>query len=187
MSPAATLNKNQTVIRKTIPGLDILKFLLAIMIIALHTELGSYNPSVHWVLTNLFHIAVPCFFAISSFLFFRKIDSTPVNKQQSVFKKSITRYLILYLIWYILIFPFSWKIFIQPASGKEILFALLFKATDAGFSTSVVYNMYKPLAGWRTDQPNEPTYNLKYKLTWRFLQPFKKLLGKFNYVCMKVE
>lgn len=43
------------------------------------------------------------------------------------------------------------------------------------------------LGGWRTDQPNEPTYNLRYKLTWRFLQPFKKLLGKFNYVCMKVE
>lgn len=51
------------------------------------------------------------------------------------------------------------------------------------------YGVVKHLAlgSWRADQPQNPTYDLKYKLTWRFLAPFKWVLRKFNYVCYSIE
>lgn len=73
------------------------------------------------------------------------------------------------------------------ASSLGITFIMIF----LGFVTRKVFVetsvcQHLALGGWRTDQPTEPTYSLKYKLTWCFLLPFKKLLGKFSYVSMKV-
>ena len=43
------------------------------------------------------------------------------------------------------------------------------------------------LGSWRVDRPANPTYDLRYKLTWRFLAPFKWVLRKFNYVTYCIE
>lgn len=58
--------------KKLYPGLDILKFICAIAIVCAHTEgLNDYNIAMSLV-GPLLVSAVPLFFLISAFLFFRK-------------------------------------------------------------------------------------------------------------------
>lgn len=85
-------------------------------------------------------------------------------------------------------FGYDWKPLnqtIQQCDEGLVIYPTEF--FDCSKQTNLSVCRHLALGGWRTDQPTEPIYNLKYKLTWRFLQPFKKLLAKFNYVCMKVE
>ena len=60
--------------RENIEILDVTKFVLAIMVVGIHT-LGKYG------IYPLFRIAVPLFFMISSYLFF--------SNSESIFSKSI--------------------------------------------------------------------------------------------------
>ena len=49
------------------------------------------------------------------------------------------------------------------------------------------YCKHLAVGGWRVDKSWEPTYNFKYKVTWRFLWFFKWVLRRFGYVTMKLE
>lgn len=90
--------------KKDLPGVDILKMFFAILIIAMHTNAFSSIPIVFkQFMRVLMDYAVPGFFVISSYLFFRKIRISPslFESFQSL-KHFLKRLLILYCFWSIL-------------------------------------------------------------------------------------
>ena len=94
--------------RKTyFPGLDLLKFILAIMIIAAHCRLFEEFSDVKVLADRLFSIAVPLFFAMSAFFFVRKIDSLDESGKRKQISKTIRRLIILFGIWYVLMLPMT--------------------------------------------------------------------------------
>ncbi len=65
--------------KKIIYSLDLLKFIMCMMIVAIHTK-GLQFPAVLNTITEVFvGSAVPTFFVISSFLFFRKVHQNRVE------------------------------------------------------------------------------------------------------------
>lgn len=65
---------------KLIPGLDILKFLMALLIVAVHSEAFRDVYYVNEAILPIINSAVPIFFVISSFLLFRKTQHYPPIK-----------------------------------------------------------------------------------------------------------
>lgn len=117
--------------RKT--SLDILKCVLAIAIVAIHTQLYPH------ILYPWLRLAVPLFFVISSFLLFEKINEAIdyENKKQILFKY-LRRNAILYLFYFIILLPYTFYIRNYFEDGivlgilrlvKSILFASSFSAS----------------------------------------------------------
>lgn len=80
-------------------ALDLLKFIMAVMIVAMHT--GACPELVNpWL-----RIAVPLFFIISSFFFFKKVNVTDESERKEVLKHYLGRVIKLYLFWMVLQFP----------------------------------------------------------------------------------
>lgn len=120
-------------------GLDILKFSLAIVVISLHAGVGT-GASVPWGgwIDNLQHLAVPCFFLISSLLFFRKVFfNTDERSQWSALWRYEKRLAILYLSWQVVLMPVTLKTHSYISSGlwgavlylKDMLFSYTFPAS----------------------------------------------------------
>lgn len=87
--------------KKTYNGLDLLKFIMALMVVMIHVK-----PNTHsLILTNIFapieKIAVPIFFLISSTLLFNKIER---KKEEStrIIKKWVSRLVLLYFVWFLI-------------------------------------------------------------------------------------
>lgn len=85
--------------------LDIAKFVMAICVVGLHAHgiaHDDYAPSFHYLLLS----AVPFFFITSGFLVGRKLgDDSSANIE--VCKKSILRYLRIYILWILIYTPIS--------------------------------------------------------------------------------
>lgn len=81
--------------RKEIEILDVAKFVMAIMVVGIHT-LGKYG------IYPLFRIAVPLFFMISSYLFFSDPDKCG---NVICLKKFCLRNIKLYTFWFIALMP----------------------------------------------------------------------------------
>lgn len=64
--PAPRKNASQ------LPGLDVLKFCMACVVVSIHTHLFREIGWLHFALAPLKSSAVPVFFVVSSYLFFRK-------------------------------------------------------------------------------------------------------------------
>ncbi len=121
------------VTKKYYAGLDLLKFILAIMIIAAHCSLFEEFTNVKVLADRLFSIAVPLFFAMSAFFFVRKIDSLEESDKRKQFNKTIKRLLILFAIWYVLMLPMTWFKWWSIATIKETVFALFLSCTFNGY------------------------------------------------------
>lgn len=52
---------------------DLLKFILALVIVSIHAGIGRTTPIQSEYVANLQSFAVPLFFVISSYLFFNKL------------------------------------------------------------------------------------------------------------------
>lgn len=115
-----------------LPGLDILKCVMALLIVAGHCELFVEWPDMFDSFAHVAEIAVPTFFAISSFLFFSKLEAMP-NESYKIFKHTIKRLLIFFAIWYILMLPYSIPNFFMKANIKEILFVVPFSCAFGGY------------------------------------------------------
>ena len=76
------MDKNIEFKRKVILGLDILKFIMALLIVAVHSEAVNEIPIVYEVTNPIISSAVPMFFVISAFLLFRKIRQSQLSGQQ---------------------------------------------------------------------------------------------------------
>lgn len=115
------------------PGLDALKWILAVRTIAVHTPLFSEWPSFHDIFFQIFGFGVPTFLAISAFLFIRKIDNLEESKMNGYIVYREKRLLIFYVIWWLLMLPMTFDVFFSIATIKEIIFAALFKSTFNGY------------------------------------------------------
>ena len=110
------------------PGYDILKFILATLIVAVHCSfLKDFNDSVYAICNVIEGFAIPTFFAVSSYLFFCKID------EPNALKKIVKRIAIIFSIWYIFMFPMTYVKFFSLANYKEIIYAIVLSCTFNGY------------------------------------------------------
>lgn len=115
-------------------GYDVLKFLLAILIVAAHTQLFIEFPSFHYYFSILCSCAIPTFFAVSSFLFIKKIDCAKnKSEERNIFYKTIKRQFCIFGIWYIIMFPMAYFRFWDVATIKESIYAILFSCSLNGY------------------------------------------------------
>lgn len=125
-------------------SLDLLKFIMAIMIVAMHTGAcpAIVNP---W-----FRIAVPLFFIVSSFFFFKKVNATDESERTEVLKHYLGRVIKLYFFWMVIQFPvniiLSWNslmvdgIVLMPLYLlRKILFTGMFGAS--WFLMALIYGI----------------------------------------------
>lgn len=80
-------------------NIDILKFLLCFVVIAIHTHLapnGSY-------LNNVFNLCVPIYFSISGYYIYRKAETMG----ETYINHTIKRYILLYIRWSIIYLPLT--------------------------------------------------------------------------------
>ena len=84
--------------RVQIYSIDLLKLILALLIVSIHITLFKGSPLGEFI-SKCNSIAVPTFFTISSFLFFH-------TKYQSVLKY-VKRIGLLYLFWFVVLLPFT--------------------------------------------------------------------------------
>lgn len=108
--------------RKQYSMVDILKFISAIMIVAIHTQpfLGHQDSIFYYPYAYLKCFAIPFFFVSSSFLFFSKFFSTGErNEQISYYKKWIKRIGGLYFVYSVI----NVGIYIPFSGGGYIIIA----------------------------------------------------------------
>ncbi len=94
--------------KKIYPSLDIMKFIMAMLILTQHTsnEWAHSTGLVH-AFFGLGNFAVPFFFTCSAFLFFSKLDTLSSRKmQKEYYKKWSLRIGSMYLIWTLIYFCF---------------------------------------------------------------------------------
>ena len=94
--------------KKQYCGLDLLKFIMAVLVAARHMIQVFYPAESRWrVLIGswLSNLAVPIFFIIAGFLLFRKIPETNKKSGWSVVGRYVWRIVKMYLIWCVLYWP----------------------------------------------------------------------------------
>ena len=101
---------------KSYSGIDILKFLMAICVISIHTLPAGWftNPIAGSMYDLLCATAVPFFFVSSGFLLARKMEnrsSTDPNPQLTVVTASLKKFAKLYVLWMLIYSPLAvWDI-----------------------------------------------------------------------------
>lgn len=98
--------------RKQYPAIDVVKFIMAILILMQHTcnEWAHSTGLVH-AFFGLGNFAVPFFFTCSGFLFFSKYNGLISGEQKSYYKKWSLRIGKMYIVWTLIYFIFvvnSW-------------------------------------------------------------------------------
>ncbi|MDO4931276.1 MAG: acyltransferase family protein [Prevotellaceae bacterium] len=85
--------------KKIISGLDVIKFIMAFFIVDIHVQGYLFTPPVvqEYIIHPVEDLAVPVFFVISSFLFFRK--ARYADGQGRLVLHFMKRLCILYLFW----------------------------------------------------------------------------------------
>ena len=116
------------------PGFDLIKLILAILIIAAHTQLFEEIPIIHQIINPIEGSAIPTFFAISAYLFYQRISNcTSNNESYAILKKNIKRLLTIFCIWYLLMLPMTYFRFFSIATIKETIYAILLTCTFNGY------------------------------------------------------
>jgi len=140
----------QNTVHKTDSRFDFLKGIMALFIIILHTKLfpDTFIPIVR--------IAVPVFFIMSAYFFFRKIYAANNTDKNKSIIKFVKRSLLLYLFWFIILFPATYisrKHFGESLSPFGLLYSALLNSTFPAswfimacvICTSIVYIFRKHL------------------------------------------
>ena len=94
--------------KKQYCGLDLLKFVMAVLVAARHMIQVFYPAESRWRLiigSWLSNLAVPVFFMIAGFLLFRKIPDTDKKSGWSVVGRYAWRIVKLYLLWCVIYWP----------------------------------------------------------------------------------
>ena len=90
------------------PGLDLLKFTMSIVVVALHSQLcvSPSSPCLTALVSPWYTSAVPTFFVVSSFLFFLKLERCGSPEDE---RFALCHYLkrlgIFYLFWFVIMLP----------------------------------------------------------------------------------
>lgn len=105
--------------KKIISGLDVLKFIMAFLIVDIHVKGYLITPPIlqNYVIHPIEGLAVPTFFVISSFLFFRK--ARYAENQFGLVVHFVKRLCILYLFWCVVWSPIIYiqKDYFHPMSA----------------------------------------------------------------------
>lgn len=88
-----------------LPGLDLLKFSMAICVVAIHSRLFRDVPWLHPLVHPLFLTAVPVFFIVSSYLFFSKVARNGNADGWDVLGHYLKRMGLFYLFWFVVMLP----------------------------------------------------------------------------------
>lgn len=64
--------------KKNYNGLDLLKFIMALMVVMIHVKPNAHSLFLTTVFSPLMSISVPVFFVVSSVLLFSKLGGGPV-------------------------------------------------------------------------------------------------------------
>lgn len=86
-------------------GFDLVKGLLAVMVVSIHTVFWTKIPAISFVTTPIVRTAVPIFFLFSGYFFFRGLNSRPQQDHLKTLKTAVLRYISLYIIWFIPTLP----------------------------------------------------------------------------------
>lgn len=92
-------------------AIDFAKIIASILVICIHIHpLKDISPVVAYILDNgIARMAVPFFFTTSAFLLFKKINLLNNNKDKvNILNKYLRRITILYLVWSMVYFPFTY-------------------------------------------------------------------------------
>lgn len=121
------------IVKKQLPGLDIWKFTMAVLIVAAHTQFLK-EATTYECVQQFENMAVPCFMAISGYFFFRKIYSLPTNENSRPYLlHTVKRLVILFAAWSILVLPMTYMRFYSIASLKEIVASWILGQTAQGY------------------------------------------------------
>ena len=90
----------------TLNSIDLAKFFMAIMVVAIHT-IRPENVLFSNIFSNVTGLAVPFFFISSAFLLHLKVSNEEQSIKEATIIKFIKRMIRLYLMWSILYLPFS--------------------------------------------------------------------------------
>ena len=88
-----------------IPGLDILKFIMALLVVAIHAQAVNDMPRVYRITLPIINSAVPVFFIVSSYLLFKKIRQSHAHQAKGILLHFTYRLIALYLFWAVIQFP----------------------------------------------------------------------------------
>lgn len=122
-------------------GLDLLKFLMALLVAARHVIQIYYPAESRWrlVIGNwLSNLAVPVFFVIAGFLLFKKLTNT----DWTIIRRYVCRILKLYILWCIIYWPID--IYNWHQSGEPVLKTILFYFQSFLFSSTITQLWYLP-------------------------------------------
>ena len=122
-------------------GLDLLKFLMALLVAARHVIQIYYPAESRWrlVIGNwLSNLAVPVFFVIAGFLLFKKLTNT----DWTIIRRYVFRILKLYILWCIIYWPIDFYNWHQ--SGEPVLKTILFYFQSFLFSSTITQLWYLP-------------------------------------------
>ena len=134
------MNKN------TYTAIDIAKYISALLVVCIHTfPLYDLSPvaNMAWI-QCVCRIAVPFFFTVSAFLFFRKIDPKKGRKDEvntAELKHYLRRLLYLYLTWTILYLPYTFLLW--RSEGYTITFLMRW-VFDCFFNGSYYHLWFLP-------------------------------------------
>lgn len=94
--------------KKSYDMVDLTKFILSFLVVAIHVNpLGETYNAFRFPLVR---IAVPIFFLYSGFFLFKKIASSDEQMHRSILSHFIKRNLLLYLFWFVVLLPVTFKI-----------------------------------------------------------------------------
>ena len=115
--------------RKIYPSLDIMKFIMAMLILTQHTcnEWAHSSGLIH-AFFGLGNFAVPFFFTCSGFLFFSKLNMLNWKEQKNYYKQWSMRIGKMYLIWSIIYFCFVLTMWISNGFTLEKIINYLHRA-----------------------------------------------------------
>ena len=114
---------------------DLLKFIMALLIVAIHTN-AFYGPWFCTWVQPVVYIAVPVFFVLSSMFFFIKVRKK-ISQRFSILKQYIKRICTLYCFWFIMNIPFiqnDHHYFIDAVGGDfvRLILDILLRYTFSG-------------------------------------------------------
>ena len=92
--------------RKKYSGLDILKFFMAFLVVAIHSEALKFHPNAFKMFIPIINCAVPAFFVVSSFLLFQRVRNAKSFQDELIVLGHFThRLFLLYVFWLVVSTP----------------------------------------------------------------------------------
>lgn len=110
-----------------LPGLDLLKFSMSIVIVALHAGLFLEVSWLTRLVTPIYGSAVPVFFTVSAYLYFAKLARWGRDGEWGVLGHYVKRLGVFYLFWFVIMLPVTiavrkWHVHFDAAAFLRALF-----------------------------------------------------------------